>query len=334
MNQEDTILRATVDWDINDDVMIFAAVSEGFRPQTANRNAGTPSGNQSGPYQGYLVPAIVKTDELENFEIGFKGTFLDRTLRVNGTAYWSDITNLQVSRFDPTNVAFLVFIENAGDAEANGVDVDFTWLVTPNFSLNGGFSYVDNELTRVNPQLDEVVVPTGSRLPWAPEYRFNLRARYDFRDISLMNIRADAFVRAGFSYTGESPAELSGDAYLAEDITRLVFGSNTGLEIQEEGGFFGGSLSGDDLAIVTDPSFVGVDANGDTRWKAARYVQQAYTLVNFAVGLRTDTWGAELFIDNLFDENAELNVNVIDYTPTVTTNRPRTIGVRFTYDME
>jgi iron complex outermembrane receptor protein len=334
VNQEDTILRATVDWDINDDVMIFAAVSEGFRPQTANRNAGTPSGNQSGPYLGYLVPAIAKTDELENFEIGLKGTFLDRTLRVNATAYWSDITNLQVSRFDPANVAFLVFIENAGDAEANGVDVDFTWLVTPNFSLNGGFSYVDNELTRVNPQLDEVVVPTGSRLPWAPEYRFNLRARYDFRDISLMNIRADAFVRAGFSYTGESPAEFSGDAYLAEDITRLVFGSNTGLEIQEEGGFFGGSLSGDDLAIVTDPSFVGVDSNGDTRWKAARYVQQAYTLVNFAVGLRTDTWGAELFIDNLFDENAELNVNVIDYTPTVTTNRPRTIGVRFTYDME
>ena len=334
INQEDTIFRATVDWDIVDDVMVFAAWSEGFRPQTANRNAGTPSGNQSGPYQGYLVPAIVQTDELENFEVGLKGTFLERTLRVNATAYWSEITNLQVSRFDPTNVAFLVFIENAGDAETSGVDVDFTWLVTPRFSLNGGFSYVDNELTRVNPQLDEVVVPTGSRLPWAPEYSFNLRARYDFPDINLMNLRADAYVRAGVTYTGESPAEFSGDAYLAEDVTRLVFGRNTGLEIQEEGGFFGGALSGDDLAIVTDPSFVGMDANGDMRWKAARYVQEAYTLVNFAVGLKTETWGAELFIDNLFDENAQLNVNVIDYTPSVTTNRPRTIGLRFTYDME
>ena len=257
-----------------------------------------------------------------------KGTFLDRTLRLNATAYWSEITNLQVSRFDPANVAFLVFIENAGDAETSGVDLDFTWLVTPNFSLNGGFSYVDNELTRTNPQLNEVVVPTGSRLPWAPEYSFNLRARYDFRDISLMNIRADAFVRAGFSHTGESPAEFSGDA------TRLTFGRGTGLEIQEEGGFFGSALSGDDLAIITDPSFIGRDANGDMRWKAARYVQEAYTLVNFAVGLKTDTWGAELFIDNIFNENAQLNVNVIDYTPTVTTNRPRTLGVRFTYDME
>ncbi len=334
INQSDTIFRATIDWDINDDVMLFTAFSEGFRPQTANRNAGTPSGNQSGPYEGYLVPAIVQTDELENFEIGFKSTFLDSTLRINATAYWSDITNLQVSRFDPANVAFLVFIENAGDAEANGVDLDFTWLATPRLSLNGGFSYVDNELTRVNPQLEGVVVPVGSRLPWTPEYRFNLRANYDFPDINVMNLRADAYVRASVTYTGESPAELSGDAYLAEDVTRLVFGRNSGLEIQEEGGFFGAPLVGDDLAIVTDPSFVGVDANGDTRWKAARYVQQAYTFVNFAVGLRTDTWGAELFIDNVLDENAELNVNVIDYTPSVTTNRPRTVGLRFTYDME
>ncbi len=334
INQEDTIFRATVDFDINDDVMIFAALSEGFRPQTANRNAGTPSGNQSGPYKGYLVPAVVRTDELENFEVGMKGTFLDRTLRLNATAYWSDITNLQLSRFDPANIAFLVFIENAGDAEISGVDMDFTWLVTPRFSLNGGFSYVDNELTGVNPQLNEVVVPTGSRLPWAPEYRFNLRANYDFPDINLMNLRADAYVRGTVTYTGESPAEFSGDAYLAEDVTRLMFGRNTGLKVQEEGGFFGAALSGDDLAIVTDPSFVGVDANGDHRWKAARYVQEAYTFVNFAVGLRTDTWGAEFFIENVFDENAQLNVNVIDYTPSVTTNRPRTIGLRFTYDME
>ncbi len=334
LNQEDTIFRATLSWDVAEDIMVFTAFSEGFRPQTANRNAGTPAGNQSGPYEGYLVPAIVRTDDLENFEVGFKGTLLDRTLRFNATAYWSEITNLQMSRFDPANVAFLVFIENAGDAETNGLDMDFTWLATPRFTLNGGFSYVDNELTRVNPQIEEVVVPSGSRLPWTPEYRFNLRANYDFPDVRLMNLRADAYMRASVTYTGESPAELSGDAYFAEDVTRLVFGTGSGLKIQEEGGFFGAPLTGDDLAIVTDPSYIGVDANGNARWKAARYLQEAYTFVNFAVGLKTETWGAELFIDNVFDESAQLNVNVLDFTPTVTTNRPRTLGMRFSYNME
>ena len=331
INQSDTIFRLAMNWTPADDFMLFAVLSEGFRPQTANRNAGKPSANQAGPYRGYLVPAIVRTDELENIELGMKGTFLERTLRVNATAYWSEITNLQLSRVDQANVAFLFFVENGGDAESNGLELDFAWLVTPRFSLYGGFSFVHNELTRVNPQLDEVVVPIGSRLPWAPEYRANLRARYDFPDINLMSLRAHVYVRGSVTYTGESPSEFSGDAYLVEDVTRLVFGRSSGLEIQEEGGFFGAALSGDDLAIVSDPSFIGTDASGEVRWKAARYMQQAYSLVNFAVGLAAEAWSVELFVDNVFDKNAELNVNAIDYTPTVTTNRPRTVGVRFTY---
>ena len=334
MNENDTIFRATVDFDITNDAMVFVAWSEGFRPQTANRNAGKPSNKQAGPYQGYLVPAIARTDRLENFEVGLKGTFLERTLQINATAYTTKIDDLQTSRFDPANVAFLVFIENAGDAEVDGLDVDFTWLPTPNLTLNGGFSYVDNKLTRINPQLEEVVVPVGSRLPWTPKFRANLRARYDFLDVNFMNLQADAYIRGAITYTGDSRAEISADAYLVEDVATQVFGNGTGLKIVEEGGFFGLPLTGDDLASVTNPSFVGVDANGDTRFKAARYVQKGYTFVNLAAGLQTGSWGAELFVDNVLDKNAQINVNAIDYTPSVTTNRPRTIGLRFTYDLE
>ena len=334
INESDTIFRATVDFDITNDAMVFFAWSQGFRPQTANRNAGKPSNKQSGPYAGYLVPAIARTDELENFELGLKGTFLERTLQINATAYTTKIDDLQTSRFDPANIAFLVFIENAGDAEIDGIDLDFTWLPSPNLTINGGMSFVDNKLSRINPQLEEVVVPVGSRLPWTPKFRANLRVRYDFLGLNLMNLDADAYVRAGLTYTGDSRSEISADAYLVEDVATLVFGRGTGLKIVEEGGFFGLPLAGDDLASVTNPSFVGVDSNGDTRFKAARYVQKGYTFVNFAVGLNTGTWGAELFVDNLLDKNAQINVNAIDYTPSVTTNRPRTIGLRFRYDME
>ncbi len=58
-----------------------------------------------------------------------KGTFLDGTLRLNATYYQADIENLQVSRFDPSNVAFLVFMENVGDAESSGIDADFSGLL-------------------------------------------------------------------------------------------------------------------------------------------------------------------------------------------------------------
>ena len=329
-NQDDTIIRATLNYHANDDVMVFGAYSEGFRPQTANRNAGFPAANQTGVYQGFLVPGIVKTDELENFEIGVKGDFFDRTLRINATAYTSEITDLQMSRFDPSNVAFLVFMENVGDAEIDGLDADFTWLASDNLTINGAFSIVSNELTNLNPALTDIVVSEGSRLPWTPEFSGNLRARYDFR---LDAFDADAYVRGGIRFTGDSRALTTCNAYFIEDTAQQVFGNRTSLKIVDEGGFCGNPLTGGDL-LAADPSFLGVDSNGDTRYLAGRYEQESYTTVNVGFGVQKDQWGGELFINNLTDERAILNISAADWTPRVTTNRPLTFGVKFTYNYE
>jgi len=329
INQSDTIFRGTLSYQLTDDILLFGAWSEGFRPQTSNRNAGQPAANQTGVYEGFLVPAVTRTDTLTNYEIGIKSDLADGRLRLNATAYRSDIEDLQSSRFDPSNVAFLVFVENIGDAEVTGVDADFSWLVTDNLVISGAAAWVDNELTSVNPQLDGVVVPVGSRLPYVPEFSGNLRARWDF---PIDSFQANGYVRGGITYTGDSRALSTCNAYFIEDVTAQVFGTGTSLTIAEEGGFCGTPLTGDDLASVTDPSFVGVDANGDTRFKAARYVQEDYTILNAAVGLQKENWGVELFVNNLTDERAQLNVNAADYTPSVTTNRPRTFGVRVSYD--
>ena len=85
---------------------------------------------------------------------------------------------------------------------------------------------------------------------------------------------------------------------------------------------------------MVDQTSVGTDANGDARFRAGRYVQESYTLVNIAVGLERDSWNAELYINNVFDENAQLNINAADYTPSVTTNRPQTVGLRLGYRFE
>ena len=185
--------------------------------------------------------------------------------------------------------------------------------------------------TGSNPQLFEIVVPVGSELPFTPDFSGNLRFRYDF---PLNNFNADAYVRASVTYRGDSLVAFVGDAYNVEDITALVFGSGTGLQIEEAGGFFGLPLTGADLAAVTNPNFVAVDSNGDTRFKNARYVQESYTLVNFAIGFNKDEWGAELFINNVTDERAQVSINATDYTPSVATNRPLEVGLRFSHDFE
>ena len=103
LNQSDIIFRASLDWKITDDILLFATYGQGFRPPVTNRNAGAGAGNPRGVevYENYRVPAVALTDEMDNYEWGIKADFLDNTLRVNATGYFSDISDLQVSRFDP-----------------------------------------------------------------------------------------------------------------------------------------------------------------------------------------------------------------------------------------
>ena len=307
VNESDVIFRASLDWRVVDNALLFATYAEGFRPPVTNRNAGRAANNQVGPFENYAVPAIATTDDLENWELGIKSEWLDGTLRLNATAFYSEITNLQTSRFDPSNVAFLVFIENVGDAEIVGLDADFAWMATPRLVISGAISLLDTELTRINPQLDGIAVPKGSKLPFAPDFSGNLRATYDF---GLPAEGIGAYVSAAVSYTGDSRSGIAGSAAFVEDTARLVYGRGTGLEIKEEGGTF---------------------FSGGRLWPNSRYVQRSYTLMDLAFGVRMDGWRGELFIDNVTDERAEVHVDTLEFTPRVVTNRPRTFGLRLSY---
>ncbi len=57
-----------------------------------------------------------------------------------------------------------------------------------------------------------------------------------------------------------------------------------------------------------------------------------WTLMGLTAGVTSDTWGAELYIDNLTDERAELARNYINDRERVSYARPRTMGVRMTYN--
>ena len=321
LNESDVILRASLDWRVNDSMMVFATYGQGFRHGVTNRNAGVGARNPRGlpAYDGYRVPAIAETDEMETWELGMKGDFADNTLRLNATAYFSEITDLQVSRFDPANVAFLVFIENVGDAEVMGLDADFTWLPTPNLTISGAISLLDSEITRINAQLHEISVPEGSELPFSPDFAGSLRARYDFVG-ALFDGQTNTYVSGSISYSGKSKSGIAGSAFLVEDTLMRSRGRGSGLSIANEGGLFAGGNCG----TYDAPSFC---PNG-------RYVQDSYLFLDLAVGVERINWSAELFVDNVADKRAQLNIDTLQYVPKVVTNRPRTIGLRFSYDFD
>ncbi len=319
-NESDIILHASLDWRVNDELLLFATYGQGFRHGVTNRNAGVGARNSRGlpAYEGYRVPAIAETDELENWELGMKGDFADNTFRLNATAYYSEISDLQVSRFDPVNVAFLVFIENVGDAEIFGFDADFLWLPTPNLTLSGAVAFVDTEITRINAQLEEISVPEGSELPFTPDFSASLRARYDFQ--GLFGGATNTYVTGSLSYSGSSKSGIAGSAHFVEDTLMRSRGRGSGLKIADEGGDFAGGNCGTYDSPIT--------------CKSGRYVQDSYVLLDLAVGFERDNWSAELFVDNVADKRAELHIDTLQFVPKVVTNRPRTLGLRLSYDFE
>ena len=310
---DDTIFKASLDYKLNDDILLFTTYSEGFRPPVTNRVGGGLATNQNGAFDGFRIPVYSTTDSLDNYELGLKGDFLDGILRVNATAYYSEITDLQTSRFDPTNISFLVFTDNVGDAEIKGLDADITWLATDNLVINAAFSLLDTELTRINAELAGIAPAVGAQLPYSAEFSGNIRARYYFE----LDGGYDGYVNASVSYTGDRLAGMTMDAFVTEDATQLVYGVGSGLPIQTEAAVFDG---------VTY-----ADSNGAT-FKGGRYIQESYAIANVSVGITKDDWKAEFYIDNLTDESAVLYIDTQQFTPKVVTNRPRTIGMRLSYD--
>ena len=310
---DDTIIKVSLDWKVSDELMVFTAYSEGFRPPVTNRVGGGQAKNQEGAFDGFRIPVYSTTDSLDNVELGFKSTLFDQTLRFNATAYYSEISDLQTSRFDPTNISFLVFTDNVGDAEIKGIDGDFSWSVSQNLIISGAFSFIDTELTSINAELDGIAPAVGSRLPYSAEFSGNLQAQYFFPIKKDMT----GYINGSVSYTGERLASMTMDAYVLEDTTNLVYGTGSGLSIEKEADVYSGVNY--------------QDSNGET-FAGGRYVQDSYVLANLSFGVTNDEWKAELFIDNVTDESAVLYVDTQQFTPKVVTNRPRTVGFRFSYD--
>ena len=317
INEVDTIFKGTLAWEPQDGLLLFATFSEGYRPATLNRNGGQFANVQTGVFANYAVPAVALTDHLVNIELGVKGDFLDGRLRLNATAYRTRIEDLQVSRYDPINVAFNYFIENVGDARTRGLDVEFELLPTAALTVSGAVSLLDTALTRLNAQLANVSVPVGAELPLAPRFAGNLRLRYEF---ALPRFGADAYFAASVVHRGESLAGMLGKAAYMDDTLFWHTGRRSGLGIHYEGGDFG------NIAIPNG-------SGGRELPPSTRFVNPSATTLNIALGAVRDGWRLELFADNVGNEEATTVQVGGRYMPATTEQRPRSVGMRLSFEI-
>lgn len=170
-----------LEWQANDDVMLYAGYSEGFK-------SGIFLTGQTSPV---LDPEIV-----DAFEAGLKGMFFDRTLQFNAAAFLYDYTDLQQGRSVPAGTSgFTLVYENAASAEIKGLEMEFTWLLGELFTLQGSATYLDAEfddyvttdpfdtvfqqLGLIDAEVDLSQQLAGNSMVNAPEYSGNLSLTLD-----------------------------------------------------------------------------------------------------------------------------------------------------------
>ena len=166
------ILKATGTYTPNDDLLFYGTYSEGYRPGLLNRPGGATSG-------AFTVPFELETDDVKNFEFGWKTRLADNQLQFNGSAFFVDIKDLQATIFD-TSIVNLFFNANVGDAEIKGIEGEITYapISMEGLTVTGAYSFLDTEITKVSIPTNDVQV--GDSLSFAPKYQFNVRARYEW----------------------------------------------------------------------------------------------------------------------------------------------------------
>lgn len=149
--------KATLTWTPTDDMLYYFSFAESFKPKGIstllggtgafyNVNCGTASDPDCvDPIANFRFDQ----EKLDNYELGAKTSWFDRRLRLNGALFFQDFKNKQVSTqiADPVTGILSPRIINAGKAEVFGAEIDATWFVTENLTLNVGYAWLDTEYT-------------------------------------------------------------------------------------------------------------------------------------------------------------------------------------------
>lgn len=164
-----TLFKGNVSYDISEETMVYATVSEGYR--RGGTNAVPLSGNfaESDAWLEY------DSDSVLNSELGIKGNL--GGARYTLAAFMVDWQDVQVNTSTPIGGFYAV--ANGDSASTSGVEFEIQGDFTDTLSYGFGYAYVNAELDEslISPT-GGLIATAGTRLPGTPEH--TLTAALDY----------------------------------------------------------------------------------------------------------------------------------------------------------
>ena len=141
--------RVVGEVDLSDDVMVYVALSRGFKPGGSNLTFGFDDDNAPP-----MVFPTFDAETVESVEFGLKSTFADGKARANLAAFSYTYENLQFQATDPD--IYRGGVANIPESEMSGVEIEFTGFISDSFSIDMNLAFLDSEVTSDYDVLDNV----------------------------------------------------------------------------------------------------------------------------------------------------------------------------------
>lgn len=171
---------ATLSWKATQDILLYGSYSRG------NKSGGLNLTNIPSNVVG--ASAAVRPEKVDNFELGLKSQFLDRSLTFNAAAFWTEVSDYQtaITEQNSSGTGFVQYISNIPKVRSRGVEGDLTYAPSKWVSLTASGSYVEAtyrnytnapQAPENNPAVSGAFQNlTGAQLAGVPKFTYTLGA--------------------------------------------------------------------------------------------------------------------------------------------------------------
>ena len=202
--------RVNVDYRLSEALLVYGNVATGFKGGGINPR----------PFNVAQVRPF-GAETLTNYEVGFKSDLLDRKLRLNVSAFYSDYKNIQIPllscpQFGGPGPCALP--ANAGDGHFKGVEAEAFLHPLAGLTIDASASYLHFNFVKgsINPAAGGPTNPAGAQegdpSGQAPKWKWSLGAQYEFPlsdTLGTLTPRVDAAYQARI-FQGHAPALVAG----------------------------------------------------------------------------------------------------------------------------
>ncbi len=156
-------------------------------------------------------------ETVDSYEVGFKGVFGD--LRVNLAGFIANYDDYQVNQFvDLGGGRTSIRITNAAKVKTSGIEADFNFNATENFSFQGSLGLLSAKFDSFPEGGTNGTDATGNRLVNAPKLNLAFGAQY-YKNVPSVN--ANLLIRADVTHSGGYYTTANNDKEVPYNVTPL-----------------------------------------------------------------------------------------------------------------